>query len=122
MWMLGCAAGTPLLLGADTATAGERVDLLRSLIVDREVARRFGRAYRAQYPAESTAAVLTPLVWRDLGGDETGGLVESAATLRQVLLRSLESRLRAQFGDGDTVQLHGWVVARTEARLCALCD
>lgn len=32
----------------------------------------------------------------------------------------LEARVRAEFASGTTVQLDGWVLSRTEARLCAL--
>jgi hypothetical protein len=34
----------------------------------------------------------------------------------------LDARLRVEFGAGDIVRLDGWILARTEARLCALCD
>jgi hypothetical protein len=34
----------------------------------------------------------------------------------------MDARVRAEFGAGDVVRVGGWVLARTEARLCALCD
>jgi hypothetical protein len=40
---------------------------------------------------------------------------ELAATLHR-----LDARVRGEFASGTTVQLNGWVLSRTEARLCAL--
>ena len=35
-------------------------------------------------------------------------------------LHRLDARVRGEFASGTTVQLNGWVLSRTEARLCAL--
>jgi hypothetical protein len=37
------------------------------------------------------------------------------------LRSAIATRLRRDFEERDTVRLHGWVLGRTEARLCALC-
>lgn len=75
---------------------------LLALLGDPEKIRRLGLAYRAQVPEEADAATLIAL----LAADEHG----------------LEARVRADFAAGHTVCLHGWVLARTEARQCALAS
>jgi hypothetical protein len=44
----------------------------------------------------------------------------SAGQTRQAALTSLVRAVRSDFRDGRTVELHGWVLSRTEAELCAL--
>jgi hypothetical protein len=67
-----------------------------------------GREYLAAHPAEADGADLLRY-FRSLAGDP--------AALRAVI----GARLRQDFADGETVRVRGWVLARTEARLCALC-
>lgn len=47
------------------------------------------------------------------------GLI-SAARTRQAALTSLVRAVGTDFREGRTVELHGWVLSRTEAELCAL--
>jgi hypothetical protein len=44
----------------------------------------------------------------------------SAGRTRQAALTSLVRAVRSDFREGRTVELHGWVLSRTEAELCAL--
>ena len=56
--------------------------------------------------------------WRivkTLLGLDRANVNELAATLHR-----LDARVRGEFASGTTVQLNGWVLSRTEARLCAL--
>jgi hypothetical protein len=71
--------------------------------------RRLGEAYAAQYPGEAR---------RDTLRSRLGlpNRVCGACDLRTLLERSAEEDFRA----GRIVILNGWVVARTEARACAL--
>ena len=120
---IGCATALPLLLRSGLGdAAGEGVDQsaakLRCLIADPRLARVLGRGYRARFRAEDHPAVLMRLMRSSLALGDT----EPAAWTRDSLLPALDSRVRAEFGGGDTVQIHGWVLARTEARLCALCE
>jgi hypothetical protein len=73
-------------------------------------ARAIGRAYLRQAPEEADAARLLALIHP---GD-------CAALSASELRRAVAARQRADFAAGRTVLLDGWVLSRTEARLCAL--
>jgi len=119
---LGYASGLGLGLRSATLAAAVSVPAdaaaaLRSLLDDRTHARALGGSYRAHCPAESNPAVLTRLILDALALHDGG----RQPLQRELLLPAFDRRVRAEFGAGDTVQLRGWIVARTEARLCALC-
>jgi hypothetical protein len=118
---LGCLAGLPLLapagFGSDTSVDATTARL-RALLADAQRAHTFGRGYRAQFPAEVQPAVLTGLLCSSLGLDG-----EAIAALdHDALLSTLDARVRQEFSRGDTVQVSGWILARSEGRLCALCE
>ena len=120
---LGAVTGLPLMLRLSPGLAAERsvglsAATLRSLIADPLRARILGCSYRAQFPAEDHPGVLTGLIGSSLGLGDAG----AAALNRDALLCVLDARVRAEFGAGDIVRADGWVLARTEARLCALCE
>jgi len=107
----------PAALPAAASVPGDAVATLRRLVDDRAHARRLGGSYRARYPAESDPGVLTRLIL-----DAVAPVDRSAQALRhELLLRALDQRVRAEFGSGTTVRVGGWILALTEARLCALC-
>jgi hypothetical protein len=119
---LACAPGLPLMLRSGlgrAASEGQELDAttLRSLLADPRRARAIGRSYRTQYPAEDHPGVLTGLIRSSLGVSENG----AAPPNRDALIALLDAQVRAEFGAGNTVRVDGWVLARTEARLCALC-
>lgn len=103
---------------ADSGAAGEAVASLRGLVDDQASARRLGRIYRRQFPSESDPAMLARLILATLAP----GSEDCRPVRRDALLPGLESCVRAEFGAGNTVQVGGWFLARTEARLCALCE
>jgi hypothetical protein len=73
-------------------------------------AQRLGRAYLAEHPNEASEQTLVRLLAADdVWGDTTA--VFSANARRAV---------RQDFDSGRTVLVQGWVLSRTEARLCAL--
>jgi hypothetical protein len=119
---IGCVSGLPLMLAAgfgfctDTRVDGTAAKL-RALVADAPAACALGRSYRARFPEEEKQAVLTGLLCSSLGLGVRG----IAAQDTDALLSRLDSRVREDFSCGDTVQVNGWVLARTEARLCALC-
>jgi hypothetical protein len=90
--------------------------LLRSLIPAPMSSRKIGRIYLAGHQEEEGTGALTRLILSSMSLDE-GYLV---AVDRQALLARVTSRVRADFAQGDTVEIGGWILARTEARLCAL--
>lgn len=83
---------------------------LAGLLPNPAVARAIGLSYLAQAPGEADRSALTAQVFG--GAEETG----SASGIR----RTLAAKRDRDFAEGDTVVLDGWIVARTEARFCAL--
>lgn len=67
-----------------------------------------GRRYRAARPEENSRAALIRALH--------AGLDAQAALTRE----RLDERIRADFAQGRTIQLNGWIVSVTEARQCAL--
>jgi hypothetical protein len=47
--------------------------------------------------------------------------VDGISPDRASLLQRLDAQVRDDFASGTTIALDGWVLSRTEARLCALC-
>jgi len=75
-------------------------------------ARRVGREYLAQAPDDADPDRLAEILFGD---------PRTAAAMSSAALRAHVARRRARdFETGDTVIVDGWVLARTEARLCAL--
>jgi len=69
-----------------------------------------GQAYLAAVPEESDQAAL-------LAGL---GVAEDAVGDPNAMLDALADQVHADFAAGDTIQLDGWALSLTEARLCAL--
>jgi hypothetical protein len=93
-----------------------RSERLASLLQHVDGALGAGREYLRQVPAEASPGVLTARVAERLPGGL--GTIDTApdGRLRELLL----SAAAEDFRDLRTMELHGWVLARTEARLCAL--
>lgn len=74
-------------------------------------ARSIGRDYLAQAPEEADPERLNALLFEE----------ETSSSLAPDDLRARVQRLRTRdFEAGDTVFVRGWILSRTEARLCAL--
>jgi hypothetical protein len=97
-------------------TSPSRGERLAGLLNHEESARIVGREYLRLVPAEASQGVLTSRVVERLpGGFRTMDAV-SDDRLHELLLRStLED-----FEEERIVELRGWVLSRTEARLCGL--
>jgi hypothetical protein len=75
-----------------------------------------GRTYLRQYPAEAAPQRLASEIARDL--DCLGCRLPRA---EEAHLRSaVRERIRRDFAEGVVVNVDGWVLSRTEARLCAI--
>ncbi|EWY39914.1 hypothetical protein N825_04850 [Skermanella stibiiresistens SB22] len=119
--LLGTVAATGLIAAIPThsgatglagvAAVPPQADQLLGLLRSRAAARRIGRAYLETASHEADAAQLVSLILGDdaVGVDRVGDLRHRVAELQ-----------RADFTAGRTVTLDGWVLSRTEARLCAL--
>lgn len=88
-------------------TAAPLASWLRSMIGDLDSARRIGRAYLETAPEASRERLLVELFPR---------LEPAMGDWRD----SFAARCRQDFADGNTLRIEGWVLARTEVRLCAL--
>lgn len=95
------------------ASAGER---LAGVLEHEESARVVGREYLRSVPAEADSAVLTAYVVEQVPGGSRAVVEASDGRLRELLLRATT----ADFRDLRTVEVQGWLLAQTEARLCAL--
>jgi hypothetical protein len=73
-------------------------------------ARAIGRAYIAAAPEEVDPGRLATLLGMRPGSDEPV----------DALRWRIGARVRADFAAGRTVELEGWLLAESEARLCAL--
>ncbi len=92
-----CAAG-----GSSSQAAS-----LTALFADQARARRLGRAYLDGLGEPPEAAVLAGLIWRDL---------PPGSTLRA----RVAALVRQDFARGELACVEGWLLSRTEARLCGL--
>lgn len=89
-------SGTKALLGA---------------LPNRAAAATLGRAYLAASPAEADPGRLLSLLEATLGSD---------ASDEAALLARIDRQLRSEYIRGDLVDVDGWLLSRTEARLYAL--
>ena len=86
------------------------------LLNDRDSARVIGRAYLHEYARGADGDVLLGQILRDMAGG--GGRIAWAGD--EELKAAVEARIRQDFADDRVVKLEGWILSRTEARLCAL--
>lgn len=86
------------------------------LLSDLDGARTIGTRYLQQSPEEARPEVLARCLFPGAAGTACG----PAALDR--LRQALDEQRRRDFTAGDTVLIDGWILARTEARLCALAS
>jgi hypothetical protein len=89
---------------------------LADLLEHRESAIAVGREYMAVSKTERTTEALLAELTAALPGGADAAKHASQAELRGMLA----ARIRRDFEDDVTVSLRGWIVSRTEGRLCAL--
>lgn len=102
---LGAAAlslALPRGLRAEPSLTAALAELFGNL----DSARHIGRAYLRQTPAEASRETLLSAL---------DGTLPSAAKGEE-----LRRQLRQDFADGNVVTVRGWLLSRTEARLCGL--
>ena len=78
-----------------------------------DAARAIGEAYLRHLKVEPTRTAIL---------EHTSGALRILATARthKAALSELVGAVRRDFREGSIVQLEGWIVAKTEAELCAL--
>jgi hypothetical protein len=84
----------------------------------RDAVVRLGQAYLATRPAEQDSDVLSAAIDRALA-PELGDESSTAANPRQVIA-ALRRVVRAEYSRGEIVQVKGWLLSATEARLYGL--
>lgn len=87
------------------------VEMLLGNVAD---AREIGARYLAAVPEDADPARLAAQLFQGMQ-DVPYAPAEWAA-----LRRRIRERLQQDFASGDTLIVDGWILARTEARLCAL--
>ncbi len=90
-------------------------DRLRALSGDPASARVLGEAYAELYPCEM-GQELPELILSSLSSAQRA----AAANDDDALIALIAERVREDFAQGSTVVIDGWLLSRTEARLCAL--
>ena len=120
LW-IGCASALSVMprqlrARALPATPDGLAAALRTLLYDRAAARRLGRAYVRQVPEEDDPRILARLTLALPEGQYGDAIALDPTSLRD----RIDERVRNDFAASTTVQLDGWVLSRTEARLCAL--
>jgi hypothetical protein len=103
-------AAAPETAGWPTATLPE--DSIAGLFSDSEAARAVGLRYLAYFPAEADREWL----WRMLSAN----LKYHPSADPDSLGGALGNQCRQEFMAGSTVLVDGWILARSEARVCAL--
>jgi hypothetical protein len=112
---LACSSNSTFA-AATRPQADEVAAKLRSLVRNPWSARKIGQIYRGINPAENNLSDLPGLILSSIDVK-----FEDAVKLeRRTLDGLLKARVRADFTIGQTAQLNGWILSRTEARLCAL--
>ena len=115
--IVAAAAGAAVGVGLVIRKVGwgdRSLDLdLAALLTDAPHARVIGRLYLEREPGENDQQRLAGLVFPDLESAE-------APPRRDAVLEAFFRRVRSEFEEHDTVQVDGWILSRTEARLCAL--
>jgi hypothetical protein len=121
---LAVAFTAPLLPGAGEGVVG-LVDPRRAATArltaplrHRDSAARIGRAYLLAQPGDAGASRLVDTIVAAIATESgsTDPLAADDATLAELLAR----RIVTDFASRDVAVVEGWVLSRTEARLCAL--
>ena len=109
---LSCSwPGVTAVLASERFSSSDLASALTTLFKDPEGASAVGRRYLALHPDEADADRLSEALF-----DTAQPFRPTAKTLRSDLSRQRE----CDFRDGDVVILDGWLLARSEARVCAL--
>ena len=115
--LLACAALSPASALAAEGDAKKLVYKLNVLMTDTATAATIGEAYLKQAPEEADAEKLANLI---CGTPERRAELEEATPGAR--RKILEELTRGDFERNDTVSIAGWVLARTDARRCALAS
>jgi hypothetical protein len=110
-----------IALAAEGKAAGSELsdDLVR-IFRDQRSARTIGREYLKCVPAEADQAHLVSLISQshnDISASPGGPDLSRGLSLEEWI----SLRIRDDFSSSKVVNVGGWVLSETEARICALC-
>lgn len=114
---LGFALGSAIIsvaahtvpLRSNGAVDVELAVAVDGLLAHRHSAAVIGAHYLAKFESENSAELLAQAIRRSMPADAM-----------QIDERFLLAHIRSDFERGEVVSLDGWILSRTEARLCAL--
>lgn len=89
---------------------------LSELIIHQDSAAVVGREYLKLAPAEAKKEKLATAILEKM--NLAPAALPGMTTVK--LHKKVQTQIRKDFQDGTTVELHGWILSRTEARLFAL--
>jgi hypothetical protein len=113
-WLVVLAGRPAPAAGAAPAPADARLGApLREVLAHLDSALVVGREYLRAHPEERDASRLAEAL-----GSRRG--VRALDCTGPALRRALDRRSRRDYAEGDVVVLRGWMLSRTEARLCGL--
>ena len=98
-----------------SASVAEVPAWLPGAVGDADAAARVGRAYLAANPGEANLDTLLAAIDTGLGGE-----LEGAEGDTQRVLAALQRAVRAEYLRGESVNVQGWVLSVTEARVYAV--
>jgi hypothetical protein len=104
----GAALGLRLYLSGGGAS--REAARLAGMLPHAQSAARLGRLYLEGAPQEADAARLVALI----------NAAPAPTDTDEALRAKLDARIRDDFINNDLVAVDGWLLSRTEARLCAL--
>lgn len=111
--LLSQALGVAVIPGITGGVAGGAAAELRALFTNPESARAIGVEYLRQYPAEAAVSRLVELIGVAGAGSEVSFQASALPAM-------LQRRIANDFETDAIVQLNGWILSRTESRLCAI--
>jgi len=103
------------------AATTEPANLVLAMFSDPASAAMVGQQYLNRFPDEANADRLVQLLERRVRaapGSADGGSVTHLS--ESGFAGDLQAAVRLDFQEGRTIDLDGWILARTELRLCAL--
>jgi hypothetical protein len=109
----GFGGGVVSVASDDLAAAAHR---LRAMAQHPLSARHVGALYLARFPDEADRGVLTERILAALELPAAAVLAQDEQCLRT----AIAARVRRDFAETATAEIEGWILSRTEARLCAL--
>ncbi len=113
----GIAAAATLQGCGSPADTGQIAQRISQTIGDTAAAKRFGAAYLRDHPDDTGIEILLERIDEKLIPEFGQGMDLDDP---QLLAQHLDKQIRNEYRHSEVVQVEGWILSRTEARLYAL--